>query len=193
MTKRQASGAPAKAAPDEASTATVRPPRDKRFDGYLKGSGFVLATVCAVLPFVMYYDVLDARTEPQVSGKVVRDPLDRTNQKVVRETHGQASSSSQNPAAELDPMTTATTSDQTGERLTRIDEARDQPFPGKPAFLVREVVGGLVMIEDDSGYWFVEKGSTLPDGSTLVAIERGTDPGSWSIKTSDGDVIGLTN
>ena len=49
------------------------------------------------------------------------------------------------------------------------------------------------MIEDESGYWFVEKGSPLPDGSTLVAIERGNDPGSWSIKTSDGDVISRTN
>ncbi|UXN66627.1 hypothetical protein N8E89_18490 (plasmid) [Phyllobacterium sp. A18/5-2] len=90
-------------------------------------------------------------------------------------------------------MTTATTSELTSARLAGIEEASKQPFPRKAVFLVREVVGGLVMIEDESGYWFVEKGSPLPDGSTLVAIERGNDPGSWSIKTSDGDVINRTN
>ena len=71
-----------------AATQQWRRPRDKRFDGYLKAAGFVLAIICFVLPFVMYYDVLDARTEAQSSGKKVRDPLNRTNQKVVRETHG---------------------------------------------------------------------------------------------------------
>jgi hypothetical protein len=190
MTRQQARSIP-KAEP---TTGPVKPPRDKRFDGYLKGAGFVLATICAVLPFVMYYDILDARPKPQTSGNEVRDPLNRTNQKVVRETHGkQASSLQPKPGEDLDPMTTATTSEQTGDRLARIDEASKQPFPGKPVFLVREVIGGLVMIEDDSGYWFVEKGSPLPDGSTLVAIERGDDPDSWSIKTSDGDVISRKN
>lgn len=189
MTKQQVRGVP-KA---ETEAVPVRPQRDKRFDGYLKGAGFILATICAVLPFVMYYDILDARPKPQAPGKEVRDPLNRTNQKVVRETHGKQASLQTKPGEDLDPMTTATTSEQTGDRLARIDEASKQPFPGKPVFLVREVVGGLVMIEDDSGYWFVEKGSPLPDGSTLVAIERGNDPGSWSIKTSDGDVISRTN
>ncbi len=59
-------------------------------------------------------------------------------------------------------MTTATTAEQTTEtELARIEEASKQPFPDKPAFLVREVVGGLVMIEDETGYWFVEEGSRL--------------------------------
>ena len=190
MTKQQARPMPRA----ETATVPVKRPRDKRFDGYLKGAGFILATICAVLPFVMYYDILDARAKPQASGKEVRDPLNRSNQKVVREIHGkQVISKPPKAGEELDPMTTATTSEQTGDRLARIDEASKQPFPGKPVFLVREVIGGLVMIEDDSGYWFVEKGSALPDGSTLVAIEHGGDPDSWSIKTSDGDVISRTN
>lgn len=186
-TKRPASG---KA--ETAETAPVRM-RDKRLDGYLKGAGIVLAMICAVLPFVMYYDFLDARPQPQASGKAVRDPLNRTNQKVVRETHGNQTSPQARTGEGVDPMTTATTAELTGDRLQRIEEASKQPFPGKPVFLVREVVGGLVMIEDEGGYWFVEKGSPLPDGSTLVAIERGTDPGSFSIKTSDGDVLTRTN
>lgn len=188
MTKRQ----PGAGNPTVATT--VARPRDKRFDGYLKAAGFVLAIICFVLPFVMYYDFLEARTEPVATGKIVRDPLNRTNQKVVRATHGKADTSARkNPDTGLDPMTTATTAEQTGDRLARIEEASKQPFPVKPVFLVREVVGGLVMIEDDTGYWFVEEGSVLPDGSKLVAIERGSDQGSWQIKTSDGVVISRTN
>lgn len=167
--------------------------RDKRFDGYLKTAGFILATISFVLPFVMYYDILDARPKPEPSGKQVLDPLNRTNQKVVRETRGKLASVAGDLDGELDPMTTATTSEQTSDRLANIADAGNQPFPAKPRFLVREVVGGLVMIEDETGYWFVEKGSALPDGSTLVAIQRGTTPGSWNIKTSDGDVIDRTN
>ncbi|MGH9916636.1 MAG: hypothetical protein ACRD63_15265, partial [Pyrinomonadaceae bacterium] len=69
--------------------AEVQPrQRDKRFDGYIKGAGFVLATICAILPFVMYYDILEARPKPEPTGKTVRDPLDRTNQKVVRKNNG---------------------------------------------------------------------------------------------------------
>ncbi len=189
MTRREAG---VKSVRTETSEPVVARTRDKRFDGYLKGAGFVLATICAVLPFVMYYDFLDARPKPQASGKEVRDPLNRTNQKVVRETHGRQSGSGK-PDEDLDTMTTATTSELTGDRLARIEEASKQPFPGKPVFLLREVVGGLVMIEDESGYWFVEKGSPLPDGSTLVAIERASNGSGWSIKTSDGEVIARTN
>lgn len=188
MTKQQAPLA--KSA--EAEPRAVRP-RDKRFDGYLKSAGFVLAVASFVLPFVMYFDVLDARPRLVSSGKKVNDPLNRTNQKVVRATHGRNGASPGKPSEELDPMTTATTADLKEDRTTSLEEVSKQPFPRKPVFLLREIVGGLVMIEDDSGYWFVEKGATLPDGSKLVAIERGDGKDAWQIKTSDGDVISRTN
>jgi hypothetical protein len=191
MTQQQA--VPAKLAESTAAEQKASRPRDKRLDGYLKSAGFVLAVGSFVLPFVMYYDILDAQSTPMSSGKKVNDPLNRTNQKVVRETHGGNGASPGQPSAELDPMTTATTAELKEERVASMDEASMQPFPGKPVFLLREIVGGLVMIEDDSGYWFVEKGATLPDGSKLVSIERGVGKDSWQIKTSDGDVISRTN
>ncbi len=191
MTKQQV--ASAKSTATVAAEPRVVRPRDKRFDGYLKSAGFVLAVGSFVLPFVMYYDILDARSTPVSSGKKVNDPLNRTNQKVVRETHGRNGASPGKPSEELDPMTTATTAELKEDRTASIEEASKQPFPGKPVFLLREIVGGLVMIEDDTGYWFVEKGATLPDGSKLVAIERGDGKDSWQIKTSDGDVISRTN
>lgn len=191
MTKQQAGLA--KSAKTAAGELGIVRPRDKRFDGYLKSAGFVLAVGSFVLPFVMYYDILDARPRPVSSGIKVNDPLNRINQKVVRETHGRNGASPGKPSEELDPMTTATTAELKQDRAASIDEANKQPFPGKPVFLLREIVGGLVMIEDDTGYWFVEKGATLPDGSKLVAIERGDGKDSWQIKTSDGDVISRTN
>ncbi|MBQ9353336.1 MULTISPECIES: hypothetical protein [unclassified Phyllobacterium] len=191
MTKQKTTGL----APESDPATEIPAPRqrDKRFDGYIKGAGFVLATICAILPFVMYYDIWEARPKPEATGKTVRDPLDRTNQKVVRKNNGTEVSLSKTKTGEVDLMTTATTSALTGDRLAGINAASKQPFPDKPVFLVREVVGGLVMIEDNTGYWFVEKGSPLPDGSTLVAIERGNGNGSWQIKTSDGEVISRTN
>jgi hypothetical protein len=191
MTKRQL--ASAKSTETAALEPRVVRPRDKRLDGYLKSAGFVLAVGSFVLPFVMYYDVLDAQSTPISSGKKVNDPLNRTNQKVVRDTHGRNGASPGKPSEELDPMTTATTAELKEDRTASTEEASKQPFPGKPVFLLREIVGGLVMIEDDTGYWFVEKGATLPDGSKLVAIERGNGKDGWQIKTSDGDVISRTN
>ncbi|RCW82276.1 hypothetical protein [Phyllobacterium bourgognense] len=191
MTKQQA--LPGKTTETAGAELRVGRPRDKRFDGYLKSVGFMLAVGSFVLPFVMYYDILDAQSTPMSSGKKVNDPLNRSNQKVVRETHGRNGASPGKPSAELDPMTTATTADLKEDRVASVDEASKQPFPGQPVFLLREIVGGLVMIEDDSGYWFVEKGATLPDGSKLVAIERGVGKDSWQIKTSEGDVISRTN
>ncbi|MBA8879794.1 hypothetical protein [Phyllobacterium myrsinacearum] len=190
MTKQKSADVPAAG---DAATETPPRQRDKRFDGYIKGAGFFLAIICAILPFVMYYDILEARPKPEMASKAVRDPLDRSNQKVVRKNNGSETPQSKTRDGALDPMTTATTSALTGDRLAGINAASKQPFPEKPVFLVREVVGGLVMIEDNSGYWFVEKGSPLPDGSTLVAIERGTSAGAWQIKTSDGEVISRTN
>ncbi|UXN58932.1 hypothetical protein [Phyllobacterium zundukense] len=191
MTQQQA--VPAKSAETTATEPRLVRRRDKRLDGYLKSAGFVLAVGSFVLPFVMYYDVLDAQSTPISSGKKVNDPLNRTNQKVVRDTHGRNGASPGKPSEELDPMTTATTAELKEDRTASSEEASKQAFPGKPVFLLREIVGGLVMIEDDTGYWFVEKGATLPDGSKLVAIERGDGKDGWQIKTSDGDVISRTN
>lgn len=174
-----------------AENAEPAPQRDKRFDGILKCAGIILAVFSAVLPFVTYYDVFDARSDPVASGMAIRDPLNRADQKVVRQSDMRQSERKHARPAEIDPMTTATTGAPDDRVVTEANA--EQSFPAKPNFQVREVVGGLVMIEDASGYWFVEKGSPLPDGSRLVAIQRGETPGSWNIRTSDGNVITRVN
>ncbi|RCS24071.1 hypothetical protein DUT91_11995 [Phyllobacterium salinisoli] len=164
-------------------------------DSYLKAAGVALAAGCAMLPFVVYLD----RVEPpqqNAAPKNVRDPLDRSKQTVFRRMNPFAPSETVAAKPELDPNPTgATMSNGKGQpRAAGAEEASPdkQPFPGKPVFLLREVVGGMAMIEDGAGYWFVEKGSLLPDGSTLTALSRSDGAGTWQLKTSTGDVIEQT-
>jgi hypothetical protein len=46
------------------------------------------------------------------------------------------------------------------------------------------------MIEDESGLWIVQRGSTLPDLSTVAAIEQRAD--GWVVVTSDKRVLSLS-
>jgi hypothetical protein len=92
------------------------------------------------------------------------------------------------PELELDLFATGT--------LPELDEARDvnlpgidqQPFPGEPQnFRLVHVANGRAMIEDDSGLWVVQRGSKLPDNSTVALIEL--RDGDWVIVTSEDKVI----
>ncbi|PYE87711.1 hypothetical protein [Phyllobacterium leguminum] len=166
----------------------------KKIDGYLKAAGVALAAGCAMLPFVVYWE----RAEPpqqNAASKTIRDPLDRSKQEVARRMNPFAPSETAAANPELDPNPTgATMSNGKGQpRAAGSDETspEQQPYPEKPVFLLREVVGGMAMVEDSAGYWFVEKGSLLPDGSTLTALSRSEGAGTWQLKTSEGDVIEL--
>ncbi|WP_420960913.1 hypothetical protein [Brucella sp. IR073] len=166
----------------------------KVIDGYLKAAGVALAAGCAMLPFIVYWDRAD--TPPQnAEPKNIRDPLDRSKQTVFRKPGPFLPSETIAATPQLDTNPTGSTmSNGKGQpRAPGVDEAspENQPYPEKPVFYLREVVGGMAMIEDASGYWFVEKGSLLPDGSTLVAVSRSEGAGTWQLKTSAGDVIEL--
>lgn len=167
----------------------------KKIDGYLKAAGVALAAGCAMLPFVVYWD----RAEPpqqNTAQKDIRDPLDRSKQMIFRRMNPFApnETAAAKPELDLNP-TGATMSNGKGQpRTPGVDESapENQPFPEKPVFILREVVGGMAMVEDSAGYWFVEKGSMLPDGSTLTALSRSSGAGTWQLKTSEGDVIEQT-
>ncbi|YBV96589.1 hypothetical protein M1D80_24080 [Phyllobacteriaceae bacterium JZ32] len=179
-----------------AESAPWPPAPAKKIDGYLKAAGVALAAGCAMLPFIVYLERSDPTPPQSAAQKDVRDPLDRSNQTVFRRMNPFAPSETAAAKPELDPNPTgATMSNGKGQpRTPGADETspEKQPFPAKPVFLLREVVGGMAMIEDSTGYWFVEKGSLLPDGSTLVAVSRSEGAGTWQLKTSTGDVIEQT-
>src|SRR5690606_18756001 len=69
--------------------------------------------------------------------------------------------------------------------------AAEQPYPGEEAvFELVYVAAGRAMIRDGSGFWVVQPGSRLPDGSRLVSIEK--RDGNWVLVTSRQTVISLT-
>lgn len=66
--------------------------------------------------------------------------------------------------------------------------ASEQPFPGtRPAFDLVLVANGRGMIADSDGYWVVQPGSWLPDGSRVSSLEM--RDGQWVLVTSKQAVI----
>ncbi|MBA8822224.1 hypothetical protein WKW50_22485 [Ochrobactrum sp. GPK 3] len=162
-----------------------------KVDRYLKIAAVTLAAGCAMLPFITYLQRIELAPAEKAERKII-DPLDRSEQKTVRRFPSFRPSDRVAPSADIDnTMTGSVMSNGKGLPGTGAGTGGEgggdgQAFP-KPVFALREVVGGMAMIEDTSGYWFVEKGSLLPDGSRLVSIGQGS--GTWQLTTSSGDVI----
>lgn len=160
-------------------------------DRFLKLSGLALAVVCALLPLAAHMQYTrNARLAAAGTGKTIRDPLDRSGQKTVMPKVANAGSPADLAAPGIDPATTGTATQDAAAGQGKTQEPARQPFPPKPRFLLRDVVGGMGMIEDQTGFWFVEKGSLLPDSSRVADIaER---DGIWQITTDKGGVIRQT-
>ena len=170
----------------------MKKPQSK-VDRYLKIAAITLAAGSAMLPFITYLQRADLGAPEKAERKII-DPLDRSEQKTVRRFPSFRPSEQVAPNADVDDTMTGSVMSN-GKGLPGTGAGGDgeggegQAMP-KPVFALREVVGGMAMIEDTSGYWFVEKGSLLPDGSRLVSIGRGA--GTWQLTTSSGDVIQKT-
>jgi hypothetical protein len=160
-------------------------------DRFLKLSGVVLALVCGLLPWAAYIQNSRTTQVAAASGNAIRDPLDRSHQHTIGLGAGTPGDDADLAALGVDPATTATTSavGATGEQ-PKPEDASKQPFPAQPQFLLREVVGDMGMIEDRSGFWFVRKGSLLPDASHVAAISQ--SDGVWEITTDKGRVVRQT-
>ena len=170
----------------------MKKPQSK-VDRYLKIAAITLAAGSAMLPFITYLQRADLGAPEKAERKII-DPLDRSEQKTVRRFPSFRPSEQVAPNTDVDDTMTGSVMSN-GKGLPGTGAGGDgeggegQAMP-KPVFALREVVGGMAMIEDTSGYWFVEKGSLLPDGSRLVSIGRGA--GTWQLTTSSGDVIQKT-
>lgn len=94
---------------------------------------------------------------------------------------------------ELDRLPTGTT-----PRNERDDQATgsvpaiiEQPYPHQEVdFRVVHIENGRAMIEDESGLWVVQRGSMLPDMTTVTSIEQ--RDGAWVVITSGKRVLTLT-
>lgn len=167
--------------------------RQGRIDRYLKGTAITLAAGCAMLPFVAYLQRVDMGASAKDDSRIT-DPLDRSQQKTARRFPPFQPSDRVAFESSIDRTNTGAVMSN-GKGLPEADGGKEQeeasgeqPFP-KPVFALRDVVGGMAMIEDVSGYWLVEKGSLLPDGSHLVSIGRSSNAGTWRLTTSTGGVI----
>jgi hypothetical protein len=97
------------------------------------------------------------------------------------------------PVMDLDLFATGTLPDKSSghEGADTPPGLDQQPFPVQvPQFRLVHVANGRAMIADDAGLWVVQRGSVLPDSSTVARIEeRGKN---WVIVTSDDRVVEMT-
>lgn len=94
---------------------------------------------------------------------------------------------------ELDNLPTGTTpQEEKDEQATgSVPAIVAQPYPHHEAnFRVIHIENGRAMIEDESGLWIVQRGSTLPDMTTVTSIEQ--RDGGWVVVTSAKQVLTLS-
>ncbi len=114
-----------------------------------------------MLPFITYLQRVDLSPGQKADSKIV-DPLDRSEQKTVRSFPSFQPKDQVAPNEDIDTTTTGSVMSNgkglpgTGAGTGGDGDGEGQSLP-KPVFALREVVGGMAMIEDTSGYWFVEK------------------------------------
>lgn len=73
-----------------------------------------------------------------------------------------------------------------GEIQQKTNESLKPSAPKAKAYVVKDVINGMAMIEYDQGYWFARPGSTLPDGSYYVRVMKDSKSGKTALKTSKG-------
>ena len=94
---------------------------------------------------------------------------------------------------DLDNLPTGTTppEEPDGQATGSVPAIVEQPYPHHAAeFRVIHIENGRAMIEDDSGLWIVQRGSTLPDMTKVTSIEQ-RDSG-WVVVTSGKRVLAIT-
>lgn len=161
-----------------------------RGDKILFASGITLSLICAFFPWYVFLnqDQFGIRAvqlgDVPTSGPIPDDaiPAGRIEAPIPVEALAKGQD-------ELDTFATGTLQEADEEKKPR-EREDDQPFPlPDVAFRLVHVANGRAMIEDDSGLFVVQRGSTLPDSSRVTAIER---RGSrWVVVTSNGRVLEL--
>lgn len=167
--------------PEKDKKRRLRRPRLPRVssDWLIAGCGIGLAAVCALFPWYIFLHQekfgirpltfsgqADGRAAPGLAASI--QPL---GERLMPPPEGRP---------QLDFFPTGTVPD--APRVEPGDLPR-QPFPGdRLSFRLIDAGNGRAMIEDEEGFWIVQHGSPLPDGSRVARIvER---EGSWVLITS---------
>jgi hypothetical protein len=158
---------------------------DRRSDFVIAALGVTLGLICALFPWYIFFN------QDQFGVQAIKFGGTGTNS--GREGGGVVAERSAPlttrdvPNTSIDLFATGTVPD----GATPAQPPGDQPFPADVAkFRMVHVANGRAMIEDDTGLWMVQRGSTLPDSSTVSSIEQRN--GKWVMLTSTNQVIPLS-
>ncbi|ESY96257.1 MULTISPECIES: hypothetical protein [unclassified Mesorhizobium] len=157
---------------------------DRRSDIVIAALGIALGLTCALFPWYIFFN------QDQFGVQAIKFGGTGTNSGragggVVAERSAPLTDRDV-PNADVDLLATGTVQDD-----SKTQPPGEQPFPadiGK--FRMVHVANGRAMIEDDTGLWMVQRGSTLPDSSKVSAIEQRN--GKWVMLTSANHVIELS-
>lgn len=171
--------------PPRAQFPKVNKKDDRRSDIVFAALGITLGLICALFPWYIFFN------QDQFGVQAIKFGGSGTNAGRVSggsqmENSGQPLTA--NDVPDVDLFATGTLQDP--DDKTQPPGVDEQPFPADPKFRMVHVANGRAMIEDDAGLWIVQRGSKLPDTSTVSSIEqRG---GKWVMVTSTDQVIELS-
>ena len=155
-------------------------------DWLIVAAGVALALTCALFPWYIFFNQEEFGIRPfrfdstRLDGPVPEEVS-------LPELVGARIPRAGMPIIGLDPLPTGTVSDESQRGAAPL---ADQPFPGDQVdFQLVHVANGRAMIEDKDGFWMVQRGSRLPDGSRVAAIEE--KDGRWVLVTSQDAVVPL--
>lgn len=162
----------------------------RRSDFMIAALGVTLGLICAVFPWYIFFNPEQFGVQGIKFGgrgtNAGRVAVERSAGNETAPTGEQ-----EKKAGDLDLFSTGT--------LPERDKAKEkppgpeqQPFPAAPIeYRLVHVANGRAMIEDDSGLWIVQRGSTLPDSSQVTAIEQRN--GKWVLVTSKDRIVEISN
>ncbi|WP_027056838.1 hypothetical protein [Mesorhizobium erdmanii] len=158
---------------------------DRRSDFVIAALGVTLGLICALFPWYIFFN------QEQFGVQAIKFGGTGTNS---GRAGGGVVASRSAPLTAKDLPNTSIDLFATGAVPKDAAPAQppgDQPFPADVAkFRMVHVANGRAMIEDDTGLWIVQRGSTLPDSSTVSSIEQRN--GKWVMLTSTNQVIQLS-
>ena len=164
-------------------------------DRVLAITGGALAVAAAFFPWYVFFnhDQFTQNVQAFISGNGVTSWTGRTREMAPttarsgKADRGASEKAEDRPA---DDIVTAT--------VPNADQALDaglgddggiQPFPGYPVnFKLLHVANGRAMIQDKTGVYLVEVGSSLPDMSKVATFEKRSD--QWVLVTDKGEIYG---
>ena len=162
---------------------------DRRGDFVIAALGVTLGLICALFPWYIFYNqeqfgvqAIKFGGKGNNSGRIMIDPQEAPG--------GTPLALQDMPKRNLDLFSTGAIPDRplAPEKAPALDR---QPFPAETtAFRLVHVANGRAMIEDDTGLWLVQRGSTLPDSSRVASIELRA--GKWVLVTSTDQVVAIS-